>query len=522
MIFRSPWEDVLIPELSLPELLLESAENHHDKPALIDGPSGRTLTFGDLAAAIRKAAKGFATRGLKKGESIALYAPNLPEYAVAFHGAALIGGVATTINPLYTVEELSSQLQDAHARYLITIPPLLDKAKQSAEETGIEEVFVFGEANGATPFGALLENDGDAPKVDIDPAKDVIALPYSSGTTGLQKGVMLTHRNLVANVVQTGAVLGDDMGSDDVIIGVLPFFHIYGMEVVMSLALHKGASVVTMPRFDLEGFLALMQNRRVTVGFLVPPIVLALANHPAVSRYDLSSVQWIMSGAAPLGKQVSEKCAKRLGCRVFQGYGLTETSPVSHCNPPGAGRAKPGSVGPPVPNTECKIVDPSSDKELAVGEEGEIWIRGPQVMKGYLDHPEATAACMDDAGFFHSGDIGYADDDSYFFVVDRMKELIKYKGMQVAPAELEALLLSHPSIRDAAVVPFPDEEAGEIPKAFVVVSEPMTGEAVESFVAGHVAPHKKIRAVEFIDQIPKSPSGKILRRVLVERDRAKA
>ena len=521
MLFRSPHADVSIPSQPLTDFVLEPTAKWADKPALIDGPSGRTLTFGTLSGAIQKAAKGFSDNGMKKGEVLAIYSPNLPEYAVAFHGVSVIGGVSTTINPLYTPEELARQLNDSKARFLLTVPPFLDKAKAAAKESGVEEIFVFGEAEGATPFASLLDNDGDAPQVDIAP-EDLVTLPYSSGTTGLQKGVMLTHRNLVANLTQTEATFADGLSEEDVAIGILPFFHIYGMVVIMNLALHRGCTVVTMPKFDLEEFLGLMQKHKVTIAHLVPPIVLALAKHPVVDQYDLSSLRWVMSGAAPLGKDVTEACAKRLDCFVLQGYGLTETSPVSHCNAPDPEKIKVGSVGPCIAGTECKIVDPSTGEELGSNEEGEIWIRGPQVMKGYLNKPDATAECIDSDGFFHSGDIGYADEDGYFFIVDRLKELIKYKGMQVAPAELEALLLSHPSVTDVAVIPKLDEEAGEIPKACVVVREEIDAQTLQDFIAERVAPHKKIREVEFVDQIPKSPSGKILRRMLVERERLKA
>ncbi|HSF15751.1 MAG TPA: 4-coumarate--CoA ligase family protein [Vicinamibacteria bacterium] len=514
MIFRSPYGNVAIPDSPLTDFVFDRARSLGAKPALIDGPSGRAVSFVELEEAIRRVAKGLSSRGFAKGDVFAIYAPNVPEYAVAFHGVARLGGVTTTVNPLYTPEELRRQLDDAGATRLLTVPPFLDKAAEACRGSRVEEVFVFGDSDGATPFSALLENDGDPPEVDIDTAEDLVALPYSSGTTGLQKGVMLTHRNLVANLVQTSAAFEGGLTERDVCIGILPFFHIYGMLVIMNLALWKGASIVTMPRFDLQGFLELMQRYRITSAHLVPPIVLGLSKHPMVDQYDLTALRWIMSGAAPLGEEVAGACAERLGCFVLQGYGLTETSPVSHCNPINEARIKPGSVGPPVPGTECRIVSPESGLDVGPGENGEIWIRGPQVMKGYLNNVQATRAAIDEEGWFHSGDVGYADEDGYFFIVDRMKELIKYKGFQVAPAELEAVLLSHPAVADAAVVPKPDEEAGEIPKAFLVLREEVPKQAILDFVAERVAPYKKIREIEIIDAIPKSPSGKILRRLL--------
>jgi acyl-CoA synthetase (AMP-forming)/AMP-acid ligase II len=510
---------VVLPEVPLTPFLLDHAPERGDKAAFIDGPSGRTLTYRGLAAAVRRTAAGLAQRGFRQGDVFAIYSPNLPEYAVAFHAVSLLGGVNTTINPLYTAAELAQQLQDSGARYLVTVPPCLEKAQQAvAQAGGVREVFVFGEAPGATSFGAL-EADGEPPAARIDVRRDLVVLPYSSGTTGLPKGVMLTHYNVVSNLAQTAGLL--PLSEDDVVLGVLPFFHIYGMVVIMSLSLHVGATIVTMPRFDLEQFLETMQKYRVTYANVVPPIVLAMAKHPLVDKYDLRQLRALFSGAAPLGAAVAGAASARLGCEVLQGYGLTETSPVTHATR--AGRAdKVAGIGPPIPNTESKIADLATGAELGPNQEGEICIRGPQVMKGYLNRPEATAAMIDPEGWLHTGDVGYADEEGCFFVVDRVKELIKYKGLQIAPAELEAVLLAHPGVADAAVIPVPDDECGEVPKAFVVLRGETTPDQVMGFVAERVAPYKKLRALEVTDQIPKSPSGKILRRLLVERERTKA
>jgi acyl-CoA synthetase (AMP-forming)/AMP-acid ligase II len=517
MVFRSPFPDVAIPDSPLTPLVLRRAADLPDKPALIDGPTGRTVTYGQLAAAVRRAAGGLAARGFVKGDVFAIFMPNFPEYAVAFHAVATLGGINTTVNSLFTAGEVATQLKDAGARYLLTVPPFMDRALEAAKEAGVEEVFVLGEAEGATSFAELLAVDGSVPEVAIDPAVDLVVLPYSSGTTGLSKGVMLTHRNLAANITQT--LVGQRVGEDDVLIGVLPFFHIYGMVVIMNIGLFVGATIVTMPKFDLEQFLQLAQDHGITRGYFVPPIVLALAKHPIVDRYDLSKLHTIFSGAAPLGRELSEACATRLGCVVMQGYGLTETSPVTHTIPD-QGENRPGSIGPPIPNTECRVVDYTTGEDLGPGLDGEIWVRGPQVMKGYLNNPEATARTIDDEGWLHTGDIGHADDDGYFYIVDRLKELIKYKGYQVPPAELEAVLLTHPAVADVAVIPSPDEEAGEVPKAFIVLKGEATPDEIMDFVAARVAPHKRIRRLEVVEEIPKSASGKILRRILVERERA--
>jgi acyl-CoA synthetase (AMP-forming)/AMP-acid ligase II len=516
-IIRSPYPEVTIPEVSLPELVFAAAAGRATKPALIDGPSGRAITYGELVERARLVAGGLAARGFQPGEVFAIYLPNLPEYAVAFYGVLLAGGINTTISPLYTVEELTAQLNDAGARYLLTIPAFLDKAVEAAGRSGVREVFVLGEVPGATPFAALVAAGHQPPEATIDPHRDLATLPYSSGTTGLPKGVMLTHHNLVANLCQLQPVVGQR--EDDVVVAVLPFFHLYGQAVLMAAALWQGATLVTMPRFDLEQFLAILQDYRVSRAAVVPPIVLALAKHPLVDRFDLSALRFILSGAAPLGAELEQACGRRVGCVVGQGYGLTETGPVLTAHPPMEARIRHGSAGQLLPNTQAKIVDLATGQELEPDQDGELCFRGPQVMAGYLNNPEATAEMIDPDGWLHTGDIGHVDDDGYFYVVDRVKELIKYKGLQVAPAELEAVLLSHPQIADAAVVRIANDAAGEVPKAFVVTTTELSAQEVIDWVAERVAPHKKVRAVEFIDQIPKSLSGKILRRVLMDRDR---
>jgi acyl-CoA synthetase (AMP-forming)/AMP-acid ligase II len=518
MIHRSPDPDVEIPDSDITSYVFEHALEHANEPALIDGPSGRVLTHGQVAEQSRRFAAGLAARGFGAGDVLGVYMPNLPEYAVAFHGAASAGGMCTTVNPLYTASELAHQLEDSGAKLLLTVPPFLEAAKEASAGVGIDEVFVVGEAPGATPFEELLGDAADAPDVDIHPDQDLAVLPYSSGTTGLPKGVMLTHRNLVSNMCQTRAAF--PIAADDVVIGCLPFFHIYGMSVIMNQGLRAGATTVTMPRFDLEQFLELMEKHAVTRAYVVPPIALALAKHPAVEEHDLSALKTIMSGAAALGGELSEQVADRVGALVIQGYGLTETSPVTHQIHPER-ENRPGSIGQVLPGTECRIVDTESGDDVPEGERGEILIRGPQVMRGYLNNAEATAATVDRDGWLHTGDIGVADPDGYFKIVDRLKELIKYKGYQVAPAELEALLVTHPEVSDVAVIGVPDEECGELPKAYVVPArDELDADALMDWVGEQVSPQKRVRLVETVEEIPKSPSGKILRRVLVERERA--
>jgi acyl-CoA synthetase (AMP-forming)/AMP-acid ligase II len=514
MPFRSPFPDVTIPNVPLTTFVLENAGTHRDRPALVDASSGRTITFGELVDRIPRLAAGLSRRGIGKGDVVAVFAPNLPDYAVVFHAVARLGAVVTPANPSYTAQELRFQLEDAAARLLVTTSGLLDKAREAVSTvTPPVAIVTIDRVEGADALEDL-EVDAEPPDVEIDPATDVMVLPYSSGTTGLPKGVMLTHRNLLANLVQIDALEDRDLRA---LVGVLPFFHIYGMVVVMNFGLRRGATCVTLPRFDLELFLRVLQDWPITLAHIVPPIAVALAKHPVVDNYDLSGLRWLFSGAAPLGPQLTEAVETRLNVRVRQGYGMTEASPATHYTLPGADR--PGKIGPLMPCTEGRIVDPETGADLPAGAPGEIWVRGPQVMKGYLNNPEATAHTVDAEGWLRTGDIGIVDEDGYLEIVDRLKELIKVNGFQVAPAELEALLLKHPSIADAAVIPVKDDVAGEVPKAVVVLRAPLSAEEVMAFVEAHVAHYKRVRHVAFVDIIPKSPSGKILRRVLVQKDR---
>jgi acyl-CoA synthetase (AMP-forming)/AMP-acid ligase II len=530
MIFRGPFPEVAIPEIPLTPFVFQNAKEYGDKAALIDGTTGRTITYSELVESIARVAASLSRRGFKKGEVFGILSPNLPEYAIIFHAVASLGGINSPVNPLYTENEIAHQLKDAGARFLVTVPQCLAKAVNAARAANIEEVFVFenaacvtgdaggfDEANSATPFSSLLDSNGEFPEVAINVREDLVALPYSSGTTGLPKGVMLTHHNLVANMCQMEGL--QILTENDILICILPLFHIYGLGVVLNMGLYQGATIVMLQRFELEPFLQTLQDYAVTLTHVVPPIILALSKNPVVANYDLSKLKTIFSGAAPLDEHLTRACMQRLSCEVRQGYGMTETSPVTHSSPADPALVKFGSVGLPAPNTECKIIDLETGESLGHNKEGEVCVRGPQVMRGYLNRPEATAATIDPDGWLHTGDIGYADDEGHFYIVDRAKELIKYKGFQVPPAELEALLLMHPCVADAAVIPYPDDEAGEVPKAFVVLKGEVPAEELMNFVAGRVAPHKKIRKLEFIEKIPKSPSGKILRRLLVQQER---
>jgi len=424
------------------------------------------------------------------------------------------------LNPAYTREEVERQLADSGARLVFTVPELLSMIAGVPPGGRLEDAIVLGEES----WESLLRSTSPAPAPAIDPREDVVALPYSAGTTGLPKGVMLTHRNLVANLVQLDAA--GHMGEDETLLAFLPFFHIYGLTVILSLGLRKGATIVTMPRFDLEAYLAAVGRFRATLAHLVPPIVLQIARREDLGRFDLSSLRMAFSGAAPLSAELTRAFCERAGCPLRQGYGMTEASPATHMSPRDPCTIQPGSAGVLLPSTEARIVDPGIGGDLGIGrdlgpgERGEILVRGPQVMKGYRNAPEATAATVDAQGWLHTGDIGCADADGHFWITDRAKELIKYKGLPIAPAELEAILLEHPAVLDAAVIGVRDESAGEAPKAFVVLRHPASVEEILAFLAARVTSYKRARSLAFLERIPRSSSGKILRRVLAARERA--
>ncbi|MGZ4548606.1 MAG: AMP-binding protein [Blastococcus sp.] len=530
MTLASLYPDVAIPDVPVPEFVLAAGRLRPDAPALIDGPTGETITHGQLAGYVDRMAAALHERGLGKGDVVAVCSPNSIWYPVVFHGIAAAGCVMSPINSLYTPDEIAYQLRESGAKVLLTVSPFLDRATAATEQTPVDEIIVLDGAEGHASLRDLLGTTAPTPRVDIDPANDLVTLPYSSGTTGLPKGVMLTHRNLVANVAQCRSLI--DMGEDDRTLAVLPFFHIYGLTVLMNCGLAWGGAVVTMPRFDLTEFLRTIQDNQCTWAFVAPPILLALAKHPVVDEFDLSSLRVVDSGAAPLSEDLALAAQERLRkgagrVVVMQGYGMTELSPVSHtspapgCEPPGHPDVVPkGTVGYALPNTECRLLNTETGPEVGVHEQGEMCVRGPQVMKGYLNNPQATADTIDADGWLHTGDLATVDDDGRYTITGRVKELIKYKGYQVAPAELEAVLISHPEVADAAVIGVPDRESGdELPKAYVVRTpgSDLAPESLMEFVAARVAPHKKIRLVEFIDQVPRSTSGKIFRKELAAR-----
>lgn len=512
IIHSSPLPDVVIPEIFITAQFLQRADELSEQVAITDGGESK-LTFAELKQAIHEFAGGLKSIGIGPGDTVAIMAPNLPEYAVVFHGVAVAGAAVTTVNPTYGAAEVRFQLQDASAKLLFTTPMFVDVARDAIADTAVTEIVVIGDVPGMRSLAELYARPIEQVAVDLH--DHVVALPYSSGTTGLPKGVMLTHHNLVANNAQLAHVIHYTHG--EAALAALPFFHIYGMQVLMNSLISSGVRVVTMPRFDMVQALELVQREKITRFFAVPPIVLGLAKAPVVANYDLSSLKQIFSGAAPLGADIAAECAARVGCEVVQGFGMTELSPVSHCTPQGDFRA--GTSGVTVSNTESRLVDPETGEDQPIGVPGELWVRGPQVMKGYLNNADATAATIDADGWLHTGDVAIVDEHQHVSIVDRIKELIKYKGFQVPPAELEALLVTHADIVDAAVIGVPDDEAGEIPKAFLVTTGGVAPDLwqLQAFMSEHVASYKLVRQIEVIDAIPKSASGKILRRDLRNR-----
>ena len=537
------------PEIPLSDLLRNTAESNPNHVAIVY--FDREMTYGELNIASDKFATALTDLGVKKGDKVALFLPNIPQFVISYYGAIKIGAIETAISPLYKEREVEHQLNDSEAETIVVLDLLYPILEKVLDKTKVKRVIVTGLKEYMPPakafLGSLLKKipshkverkpntyffqelqskyEANPPKVDINPKEDLVALQYTGGTTGISKGAMLTHMNLVSNAVACDAWLRGTKGGET-FLTVLPLFHIYGMTTGMNAPIFLAGKMVTLPRFDAVSTFQAIQKHRVTVFCGAPTMYAMLLAHPDLKKYDLKSIRFCISGSAPLPPEVQKKWMEVTGGVLVEGYGLTESSPVTHCNPldKSMKTVNVGSIGLPWPDTDAKIMDiETGEKELGLNEDGELVVKGPQVMKGYWKMPEESAAVLRN-GWLYTGDVAKMDVDGYFYITDRKKDLIKYKGYSVYPREIEDVIYEHPAVKICAVIGKPDPVASEIPKAFVVLKEGKTAteEEIKQFVNSKVAPYKAVREVEFRTELPMTLVGKVLRRVLQEEERQKA
>lgn len=526
-ILKSKLPPIQAPRIPLPRFVWEQNVKHHaDKIALVNGLTNESYTFSDSAGLSQSFGSAMIKRGFKKNDVLGILLPNCVEYVFAVTGAIGASMTVTTFNPAYTSAEIAKQINMSKAKIMLTNKEHLAKVCDAIKKTEKNiDIIAIEDSKDTLSMSSLLKDDGSAypeqpDSFDFD--EDVVLLPYSSGTTGLPKGVMLTHANLVWNTAQclTPKELECIRPATETYqaktIGVLPMFHIFGVGVVMLHTLCSGGRLTLLPGFEPNLFLKTLRNSRPDILHLVPPLVQFCASSPDVTPSDLESLEFAFIGAAPIGEALAAKFKEKApNCLFREGWGMTELSPVGAMT--AASDEVLGSCGILLPNSEGKVVDTETGEPLGPMEKGELCIKGPQIMKGYFDNETATQATMKN-GWLHSGDIGYYDKHGRIFIVDRLKELIKVKGFQVAPAELEDLLRQHTKVQDVAVIGVPDDRYGEVPKAFIVPKEKVTTDELHDFISSQVADFKKLRGgIEFIEQIPKSAAGKILRRQLRDR-----
>ncbi|MCW5752090.1 MAG: long-chain fatty acid--CoA ligase [Alphaproteobacteria bacterium] len=539
--------DVKLPEKPLYALLEEAVSRFPNNPAL--DFLGRTYSYADLSALTDRAAKGFQALGVTKGVKVGLFLPNCPQFVVCYYGVLKAGGTVVNFSPLYSEPELKHQIEDSHTDIMVTLdlkllyPKMRSMLKTSRLKklviANMQEVLPFpknllfplvkradiaevawGEDH--IPFKKLIANDGKIAPVKIDPREDIAVLQYTGGTTGVSKGAMLTHANLYANTLQAGMWFTGLEPGKERMMGVLPFFHVFAMTVVMNLSIHVGAEIVMHPRFELIPVLKDITRKKPTLMPGVPTMFTAINNLPEISQYDLSSLKACLSGGAPLPQEVKAKFEERSGCKLVEGFGLTECSPIASCNPL-FGVNKTGSIGLPLPGTEIIITDRDNpDRVLPIGEAGEICIVGPQVMKGYWGRPEATADTIR-GGRLHTGDVGYMDEEGYTFIIDRMKDLILCGGFNVYPRHVEEAIYQHPAIAEVTVIGIPDDYRGESPKAFVKLKEGQNLAAAEllDFLRERLGKHELPTEIEFRAELPKTMIGKLSKKELVAEEKKK-
>jgi len=522
-----------IYEGSLTDFFRSSVEEHRDKTALTF--YGTTFDFARIEALSEKMAASLAARGVGKGDRVALMLPNCPQYVVGFFATVRLGAVVTQLNPMYVEREIEHILEDSGAETIVVYSDAYPRVKNVVDQTALENVIVVdfegepeGLESGHESFGEVLAEDAEpAPPVAVDPVENVAVFQYTGGTTGVSKGAMLTHRNLVANVQQMLDVFIDDpaaFSNNQKIVAILPFFHIFGFTCVMLFGIRQGLNQLLLPRFDVEEVMDLVKDEEPVMFSGVPTMYMALNSSGADLReYGFDRIRTYNSGGAPLPVNLKRVFEEKTGRPLLEGYGLSEASPVTHINPPFAGQGREGSIGVPIPSTDARIVDvETGTREMPVGEPGELVIRGPQVMKGYWNMPEETAEVLRD-GWLHTGDVARMDEDGYFYIVDRKKDMISAGGYNVYPREIEEVLYEHEGIAEAVAIGIEDEYRGETVKAFVVrkSGDEVTEEEILAFCKERLAPYKAPKTVEFRDELPKSTVGKLLRRVLADEERAK-
>jgi long-chain acyl-CoA synthetase len=519
---------------SLHDLFRMAAERHRGKTALTF--YGTTFPFERLQALVEKMAGSLAAGGVAKGDRVALMLPNCPQYVISFFAAVRLGAVVTQLNPMYVEREIEHILTDSGAETMVVFKDMYPRVLNVLPTSRLRNVIVVDFAGepadldpGHRSFGDFLQTDAPpAPQVPIDPSEDVAALQYTGGTTGVSKGAMLTHRNLVANVQQALDLFIDDPGAfsnNQKIMGILPMFHIFGLTCVMLFGIKQGLDQLLLPKFDPREVMDLVKEHGPVMFSGVPTMYMALnASGADLTGYGFGKIRTYNSGGSALPVPLKRSFEEKTGRSLFEGYGLSEASPVTHFNPPFSGEAREGSIGVPVPSTDARIVDvETGEREMPVGEPGELVVRGPQVMKGYLNMPEETAEALR-GGWLYTGDMATMDEDGYFYIVDRKKDMILASGYNVYPREIEEVLFEHPDVSEAVAVGVPDEYRGESVKAFVVrrPGSTVTETEILTFCLERLAPYKAPKGLEFRESLPKSTVGKLLRRVLADEARASA
>ncbi|MCF6092598.1 long-chain-fatty-acid--CoA ligase [Microaerobacter geothermalis] len=554
MYHEKPWLKFYPPQVPASIDYPEVPITHFLKDAAVKLPEqvaihfmGKEITYRQLLNFAYRFARYLQTLGVQKGDRVAIMLPNCPQGVISYYGSLLLGAVVVQTNPLYMERELLHQLTDSGAKVIVSLDLVYPKVEKVRDKVPLEHVIVtsikdflpfpknilypliqknipkisFEPQKGIHSFVSIMKSvSNEAIEAEVD-SNDLALLQYTGGTTGLPKGVMLTHRNLVVNVVQGRAWMYKSQYGKETILGVLPFFHVYGMSVVMNLAVYLASTMILVPKFDAGEILKIIETKKPTLFPGAPTMYIGIINHPDIKKYNLSSIEACLSGSAPLPIEVQERFEELTGGRLVEGYGLSETSPVTHANPIWDRRVN-GSIGLPWPDTECKIVDPGNGEEIPVGGIGELAIRGPQVMKGYWNMPEETSAVMRD-GWFLTGDMAYMDKDGYFYIVDRKKDMIIAGGFNIYPREVEEVLFEHPAVQEATVIGIPDPYRGETVKAFIVLKkgQSVSEEELNNFCRSKLASYKAPRIYEFREELPKTMVGKVLRRALLEEEKKK-